>query len=210
MEVVIIDYNAGNIRSVENALKRLNVEPVITADKQLIRHADKVIFPGVGEAATTMSFLQERGLDVLIKSLTQPVLGICLGMQLMCRYSEEGATNCLGIFDTEVKRFESLRHEDKVPHMGWNTIYNLQNNMKIVDGGMKPGSCLFKGVADNSYVYFVHSYYVPVNDYTVATTDYIQPFSAAIQKDNFFATQFHPEKSGSIGEQILKNFLFEL
>ncbi len=210
MEVVIIDYNAGNIRSVENALKRLSVEPVITADKQLIRHADKVIFPGVGEAATTMSFLQERGLDVLIKSLTQPVLGICLGMQLMCRYSEEGATNCLGIFDTEVKRFESLRHEDKVPHMGWNTIYNLQNNMKIVDGGMKPGSCLFKGVADNSYVYFVHSYYVPVNDYTVATTDYIQPFSAAIQKDNFFATQFHPEKSGSIGEQILKNFLFEL
>lgn len=210
MEVVIIDYNAGNIRSVENALKRLNVEPVITADKQLIRHADKVIFPGVGEAATTMSFLQERGLDVLIKSLTQPVLGICLGMQLMCRYSEEGATNCLGVFDAEVKRFESLRHEDKVPHMGWNTIYNLQNNMKIVDGGMKPGSCLFKGVADNSYVYFVHSYYVPVNDYTVATTDYIQPFSAAIQKDNFFATQFHPEKSGSIGEQILKNFLFEL
>ena len=210
MEVVIIDYNAGNIRSVENALKRLNVEPVITADKQLIRHADKVIFPGVGEAATTMCFLQERGLDVLIKSLTQPVLGICLGMQLMCRYSEEGATNCLGIFDTEVKRFESLRHEDKVPHMGWNTIYNLQNNMKVVDGGMKPGSCLFKGVADNSYVYFVHSYYVPVNDYTVATTDYIQPFSAAIQKDNFFATQFHPEKSGSIGEQILKNFLFEL
>ena len=210
MEVVIIDYNAGNIRSVENALKRLSVEPVITADKQLIRHADKVIFPGVGEAATTMSFLQERGLDVLIKSLTQPVLGICLGMQLMCRYSEEGATNCLGIFDTEVKRFESLRHEDKVPHMGWNTIYNLQNNMKVVDGGMKPGSCLFKGVADNSYVYFVHSYYVPVNNYTVATTDYIQPFSAAIQKDNFFATQFHPEKSGSIGEQILKNFLFEL
>ena len=210
MEVVIIDYNAGNIRSVENALKRLSVEPVITADKQLIRHADKVIFPGVGEAATTMSFLQERGLDVLIKSLTQPVLGICLGMQLMSRYSEEGATNCLGIFVIEVKRFESLRHEDKVPHMGWDTIYNLQNNMKVVDGGMKPGSCLFKGVADNSYVYFVHSYYVPVNDYTVATTDYIQPFSAAIQKDNFFATQFHPEKSGSIGEQILKNFLFEL
>ena len=210
MKAVIIDYNAGNIRSVENALKRLSVEPVITADKQLIRHADKVIFPGVGEAATTMSFLQERGLDVLIKSLTQPVLGICLGMQLMSRYSEEGATNCLGIFDTEVKRFESLRHEDKVPHMGWDTIYNLQNNMKVVDGGMKPGSCLFKGVADNSYVYFVHSYYVPVNDYTVATTDYIQPFSAAIQKDNFFATQFHPEKSGSIGEQILKNFLFEL
>ena len=210
MEVVIIDYNAGNIRSVENALKRLNIDPVITADKQLICHADKVIFPGVGEAATTMSFLQERGLDVLIKSLTQPVLGICLGMQLMCRYSEEGATNCLGIFDTEVKRFESLRHEDKVPHMGWNTIYNLRNKGKVLNGGLGAGPGLFEGVADNSYVYFVHSYYVPVNDYTVATTDYIQPFSAAIQKDNFFATQFHPEKSGSIGEQILKNFLFEL
>lgn len=210
MKAVIIDYNAGNIRSVENALKRLGVEPVITADRQLIRHADKVIFPGVGEAATTMSFLQERGLDELIKSLTQPVLGICLGMQLMCRYSEEGSTNCLGIFDTEVKRFVSLLHEDKVPHMGWNTIYNLRNKGKVLNGGLGAGPGLFEGVADNSYVYFVHSYYVPVNDYTVATTDYIQPFSAAIQKDNFYATQFHPEKSGSIGEQILKNFLFEI
>lgn len=210
MKAVIIDYNAGNIRSVDNALKRLGVEPVITADRQLIRHADKVIFPGVGEAATTMSFLQERGLDELIKSLTQPVLGICLGMQLMCRYSEEGTTNCLGIFDTEVKRFVSLRHEDKVPHMGWNTIYNLRNKGKVLNGGLGAGPGLFEGVTDNSYVYFVHSYYVPVNDYTVATTDYIQPFSAAIQKDNFYATQFHPEKSGSIGEQILKNFLFEI
>ena len=197
MEAVIIDYNAGNVRSVENALKRLGVEPVITADEHLIRRADKVIFPGVGEAATTMSFLQEWGLDSLIKSLEQPVLGICLGMQLMCRYSEEGDTPCLGIFDAEVKRFVNQRHEDKVPHMGWNTIYNLKGE-------------LLSGLPANPYVYFVHSYYVPVGDYTVATTDYIQPFSAAIQKDNFFATQFHPEKSGSIGEKILKNFLFEI
>ena len=195
MKVVIIDYNAGNIRSVENALKRLGVASVITADEQLIRGADKVIFPGVGEAATTMSFLQERGLDLLIKSLTQPVLGICLGMQLMCRYSEEGDTPCLGIFDTEVKRFVNQRHDDKVPHMGWNTLYNLKGE-------------LLEGLPSNPYVYFVHSYYVPVGDYTVATTDYIQPFSAAMRKDNFYATQFHPEKSGSIGERILKNFLF--
>ena len=197
MKAVIIDYNAGNIRSVENALKRLGVEPVITADKRQICQADKVIFPGVGEAATTMSFLKERGLDLLIKSLTQPVLGICLGMQLMCRYSEEGDTQCLGIFDTEVKRFINQRHEDKVPHMGWNTLYNIMGE-------------LLKGLPANPYVYFVHSYYVPVGDYTIATTDYIQPFSSAIQKDNFYATQFHPEKSGSIGEQILKNFLFEI
>ena len=197
MKAVIIDYNAGNIRSVENALKRLGVAPVITADEQLIRNADKVIFPGVGEAATTMSFLKERGLDLLIKSLTQPVLGICLGMQLMCRYSEEGDTQCLGIFDAEVKRFVNQRHEDKVPHMGWNTLYNMKGE-------------LLKGLPADPYVYFVHSYYVPVGDYTVATTDYIQPFSAAMQKDNFYATQFHPEKSGSIGERILKNFLFEI
>ncbi len=197
MKVVIIDYNAGNIRSVENALKRLGIESVITADEQLIRAADKVIFPGVGEAATTMNFFKERGLDLLIKSLTQPVLGICLGMQLMCRYSEEGDTQCLGIFDAEVKRFVNQRHEDKVPHMGWNTLYNISGE-------------LLRGLSSNPYVYFVHSYYVPVGDYTVATTDYIQPFSAAIQKDNFYATQFHPEKSGTIGEQILKNFLFEI
>ena len=197
MKAVIIDYNAGNIRSVENALKRLGVASVITADEQLIRNADKVIFPGVGEAATTMSFLKERGLDLLIKSLAQPVLGICLGMQLMCRYSEEGDTQCLGIFDAEVKRFVNQRHEDKVPHMGWNTLYNMKGE-------------LLKGLPADPYVYFVHSYYVPVGDYTVATTDYIQPFSAAMQKDNFYATQFHPEKSGSIGERILKNFLFEI
>ena len=197
MKTVIIDYNAGNIRSVENALRRLDLEPVITSDPQLIREADKVIFPGVGEAATTMSFLRERQLDTLIRDLKQPVLGICLGMQLMCRHSEEGNTDCLGIFDAEVKRFVNQRHEDKVPHMGWNTLYNIKG-------------ALLNHLPENPYVYFVHSYYVPVGDYTVGTTDYIQPFSAAIQQDNFYATQFHPEKSGAIGEQILKNFLFEI
>ncbi|MBO7418695.1 MAG: imidazole glycerol phosphate synthase subunit HisH [Bacteroidaceae bacterium] len=197
MKTVIIDYNAGNIRSVANALHRLDVESVITSDPRLILEADKVIFPGVGEAATTMSFLRERGLDSLIRDLKQPVLGICLGMQLMCRHSEEGDTDCLGIFDAVVKRFVNHRHEDKVPHMGWNTLYNMKG-------------ALMEGLPADPYVYFVHSYYVPVGNYTAAITDYIQPFSAAIQQDNFFATQFHPEKSGTIGEQILKNFLFKI
>ena len=202
MRIAIIDYNAGNIRSVENALRRLGVEPVITADKQLISEADKVIFPGVGEAATTMSFLRHENMDTLIKGLKQPVLGICLGMQLMCKHSEEGDTDCLGIFDAEVREFVSQRHEDKVPHMGWNTLYDMKAD--------NYGKSLFMDVAEEAYVYFVHSYYVPVGDYTAATTDYILPFSAAIQQDNFYATQFHPEKSGSVGEQILKNFLFKI
>ena len=202
MRIAIIDYNAGNIRSVENALRRLGVEPVITADKQLVSEADKVIFPGVGEAATTMSFLRHENMDTLIKGLKQPVLGICLGMQLMCKHSEEGDTDCLGIFDAEVMQFVSQRHEDKVPHMGWNTLYDMKAD--------NYGKSLFMDVAEEAYVYFVHSYYVPVGDYTAATTDYILPFSAAIQQDNFYATQFHPEKSGSVGEQILKNFLFKI
>lgn len=194
MKVVIIKYNAGNIRSVDYALKRLGVEAVITSDEAEIRSADKVIFPGVGEAETTMSFLRTSGLDKLIKDLRQPVLGICLGMQLMCRHSEEGDVDCLGIFDVDVKRFIPQRHEDKVPHMGWNTIQQTNSD-------------LFKGFSKSEYVYFVHSYYVPVNDFTAATTDYITPFSAALHKDNYYATQFHPEKSGSVGERILKNFL---
>lgn len=202
MRIAIIDYNAGNIRSVENALRRLGVDPVITADKQLISEADKVIFPGVGEAATTMSFLRHENMDTLIKGLKQPVLGICLGMQLMCKHSEEGDTDCLGIFDAEVRQFVSQRHEDKVPHMGWNTLYDMKAD--------NYGKSLFMDVVEEAYVYFVHSYYVPVGDYTAATTDYILPFSAAIQQDNFYATQFHPEKSGSVGEQILKNFLFKI
>ena len=194
MKVAIIKYNAGNICSVDYALKRLGVDAVITADQDVLRAADKVIFPGVGEAGTTMSFLRASGMDLLIKDLRQPVLGICLGMQLMCRYSEEGNADCLGVFNTEVKRFISEKHEDKVPHMGWNTL-------------MQTNSRLFKGFTQEEYVYFVHSYYVPVNDCTAAVTDYILPFSAALHKDNYYATQFHPEKSGGVGERILMNFL---
>lgn len=194
MKVAVIKYNAGNICSVDYALKRLGVDAVITADEAVLRAADKVIFPGVGEAETTMNFLRAAGMDKLIKELRQPVLGICLGMQLMCRHSEEGDAECLGVFNTEVKRFISERHEDKVPHMGWNTI--AQTN-----------SDLFKGFTKEEFVYFVHSYYVPLNDCTAAVTDYILPFSAALHKDNYYATQFHPEKSGSVGERILHNFL---
>ena len=194
MKVAVIKYNAGNIRSVDYALKRLGVEAVVTSDKEVLKAADKVIFPGVGEAETTMLHLKESGMDHLIKDLRQPVLGICLGMQLMCRHSEEGDVDCLGIFDVDVKRFVSQKHEDKVPHMGWNTI-------------SQTSSSLFKGFAKEEFVYFVHSFYVPVNDCTAAVTDYILPFSAALHKDNYYATQFHPEKSGSVGERILQNFL---
>ena len=194
MEVAIIKYNAGNICSVDCALKRLGITPVITADEALLRRADKVIFPGVGEAGTTMEYLREHGLDRIIRSLQQPVLGICIGMQLLCRHSEEGDADCLGIFDAEVQRFVSQRHEDKIPHMGWNSLSSMDH-------------ALFSGVPKESFVYYVHSYYVPVNPATIATTDYIVPFSAALHKDNFYATQFHPEKSGSVGELVLRNFL---
>ncbi len=194
MQVAIIKYNAGNIYSVNYALKRLGIDPVITADPELLCKADKVIFPGVGEAGTTMEYLRHHNMDRLIKELKQPVLGICLGMQLMCKTSEEGNTDCLNIFDVPVKRFIPRMHTDKIPHMGWNTLQQV-----------KPG--LFDAAHENQFVYFVHSYYVPLNNYTAATTDYIEPFSASLHKDNFYATQFHPEKSGSIGEQILTNFL---
>lgn len=194
MNIVIIKYNAGNIFSVEHAFKRLGIEAVVTGDKELIRNADKVIFPGVGEASSTMQHLQQTGLDKLIPDLKQPVLGICLGMQLMCSRSEEGNVDCLNIFDTEVKRFVPQKHEDKVPHMGWNTISNVKND-------------LFDISLENQFVYFVHSYYVAISEHTAAVTDYIHPFSAAMHKNNFYATQFHPEKSGNVGESILKNFL---
>lgn len=160
MNVAIIKYNAGNIFSVDYALRRLGVEPIITADKEILQKADKIIFPGVGEARNTMLYLRENQLDLFIKGLKQPVLGICLGMQLMCKHSEEGDVDCLGIFDAEVKRFQSLRHEDKVPHMGWNTITHLQSK-------------LFEGLGNEEFVYFVHSYYVPLNECTAAQTDYI-------------------------------------
>ena len=194
MNVAIVKYNAGNIYSVAHALKRLGINALVTADPNELAAADKVIFPGVGEAFTTMQYLRTHNLDKVICDLKQPVLGICLGMQLMCASSEEGNTDCLGIFDTSVKRFIPQRHEDKVPHMGWNTLSDLKSG-------------LFSDQLADKFVYFVHSYYVPVNEHTIATTEYILPFSAAMHKENFYATQFHPEKSGSVGEMILQYFL---
>ncbi|MEN8229091.1 MAG: imidazole glycerol phosphate synthase subunit HisH [Bacteroidota bacterium] len=191
MKVAIIKYNAGNIRSVDHALKRLGVTAEITDDPHTIVSAEKVIFPGVGEAATTMKYLHDRGLDHLIAGLSQPVLGICLGQQLMCSWSEERDTKCIGIFDQPVRRFPQGL---KVPHMGWNSLDQVRGK-------------LFNETLKGAYVYFVHSYYVPVGEDTAAETEYMIPFSAAMQKGNFYATQFHPEKSGSPGEQILSNFL---
>lgn len=194
MVLAIIKYNAGNIQSVLYALERIGASAVVTDDKEQIQHADKVIFPGVGEASTAMNYLKERKLDVLIKNLKQPVLGICLGLQLMCRYSEENDTACLGIFDEEVKRFKVEGVGLKIPQIGWNNIYDLKSN-------------LFSGVADESYCYFVHGYYASSGEHTIATTNYVHPYSSALHKNNFYGVQFHPEKSAKIGEQILKNFL---
>ena len=197
MSVAIIDYNAGNVRSVLYAMERLGVDAVLTDDHAQIRAAEKVIFPGVGEASTTMAFLKEKGLDELIRSLTQPVLGICLGMQLLCEYSEENDTPCLGIIPQQVKRFRPQAGE-KVPHMGWNSLLPTES---------EGGNPIFTPDLKGEYVYFVHSYYVEKGPYTTALTDYVQPFSCGLQKDNFYATQFHPEKSGAVGERIIKNFL---
>ena len=197
MNIVIIKYNAGNIESVNNALNRLGVNAEITADPDKIRNADKVIFPGVGEASTTMEYLRENNLDSLITSLKQPVLGICLGLQLMCSHSEENDTKCLGIFDEKVLRFVPKSGEEfitKVPHMGWNAITNLKSK-------------IFSKEIENQYVYFVHSYFAGIGEHTIATCNYITPFSAALQKNNFYATQFHPEKSGTVGAGILENFI---
>ena len=191
MKIALIDYGAGNVQSVKYALNRLGYEPILTKDHAVIRNADKVIFPGVGAAKAAMDQLKESGLDIVIPSLTQPVLGICVGMQLMCKHSEEGDVNCLGIIDAHVKRFDKGL---KIPHMGWNTILTLK-------------SAIFKNLQEQPQVYFVHSYYVPENEYTIASTDYGIRFSAAIQKDNFYAVQFHTEKSGDIGAEILKQFL---
>ena len=194
MDIAIVKYNAGNIYSVENALRRLGVEPTLTDDPERLRKADKVLFPGQGEASGAMSYLNEHGLVDIIRNLTQPVLGICIGQQLLCRHSEEGDVDCIGIFDTDVKRFVPERHEDKVPAMGWNSLSDLS-------------SPLFDGLPEKPFVYFVHSYYVPLCEHTIATANYILPYSAALQKDNFFTCQFHPEKSGDVGEQIIRNFL---
>lgn len=196
MKIAIIDYNAGNVQSVKFALQRLGVNGILTSDTEEILSADKVIFPGVGEANSTMNHLRKLGLEKVIPRLTQPVLGVCLGMQLMCSHSEENDTNCLNIIPQKVIRFRPRSKEIKVPHVGWNKIL------------VKNGSWISQQVSEK-YVYFVHSYFVEVGEFTIATTDYVQPFSAALQKDNFYATQFHPEKSGSIGEQILKDFLIQ-
>lgn len=189
--IAIIKYNGGNVNSVQNALNKLNVKSVITNDPEQILNAEKVIFPGVGEASSTMKLLKEKELDVLIPALKQPVLGICLGMQLMCKGNEEGNTEGLGIFDINVKKFPPL---DLVPHMGWNTV-SVKDNL------------MFSGIEPDDDVYFVHSYYCELSEFTTSVCDYILPFSASLQKENFYAMQFHPEKSGRIGSQILNNFI---
>lgn len=194
MKVVIVKYNAGNIRSVDDALNRLNVHSEITDDPEKIAAADKVIFPGVGEASTAMNYLRERQLDKVLIDLKQPFLGVCLGQQLMCAHSEEGDVKCLGIFNEKVRRFRPLDNSIKVPHMGWNSIYDLKTP-------------LYKGIPENSYVYFVHSYYVEAGPDTIATCDYVLPFAASLHKDNFYSCQFHPEKSAEVGAKIIRNFL---
>jgi imidazole glycerol-phosphate synthase subunit HisH len=193
MKVVIIKYNAGNIRSVLFALERIGVTAIVTDDHDEIRSADRVIFPGVGEASTAMQYLKERGLDKLICSLKQPVLGICLGMQLMCSHSEENNTPCLGIFDEKVRKFPETTGF-KIPQIGWNNIFGLK-------------SPLLEGIAENSYMYFVHSFYVEACGDAIANTDYILHYSSAVRKNNFWAVQFHPEKSGVAGQKILENFI---
>ncbi len=190
-KLAIVKYNAGNIQSVSYALNRLGIEPIITSCPDELYKADKIIFPGVGEASSAMAYLRKNNLDEVLTQIKQPFLGICFGMQLMCKHSEEGDVDCLGIFDVNVKRFPA---KDKVPHMGWNTISNFK-------------SPLLKGIEPNSYMYFVHSYYAEVNVHTNSTCDYILPFSSGIEKDNYFAFQFHPEKSGTIGSKILQNFI---
>ena len=193
MDVAIVKYNAGNIYSVVNAMKRLGINPILTDDAEMLQKADRVLFPGQGQAKEAMEYLKAHQLDQVIKNLTQPVLGICVGQQLLCRHSEEGDVDCIGIFDVDVKRFKPQKHEDKVPAMGWNELYDLKTD-------------LYKGLS-HPYSYFVHSYYVPLCEETIATADYILPYSASLHKDNFYTCQFHPEKSGKVGEQILRNFL---
>ena len=194
MNLTIVQYNAGNIQSVLYALERLGVAATVTDDPALIQASDKVIFPGVGEASTAMAYLKERNLDQIIVALKQPVLGICLGMQLMCKHSAENDTNCLGIFDEQVLAFKATEKTNKVPQMGWNNIMNLKTD-------------LFKAVPENSFAYFVHGFYAGIGTGTIATTDYIQPYSSGLHKNNFYGVQFHPEKSAAVGEQIIQNFL---
>ena len=191
MKVAIIKYNAGNVCSIYNAINRLGIEPIITDNSEQILTADKIIFPGVGEASSAMQYLKQHNLDSVIKDLKQPLLGICLGMQLLCRFSEENNTPCLGIFNQDIKKFTS---SNKIPQIGWNSIDTLSSE-------------LFKGINNNEYVYFVHSYYAEISENTIAETDYGIKYSSALQKGNFYATQFHPEKSGFIGSKIIENFI---
>jgi glutamine amidotransferase len=193
MEIAIIKYNAGNVQSVMYALDRIGMKYRWTDDEKVIRSADKVIFPGVGEASTAMAYLREKGLDQLIPTLKQPVLATCIGMQLLCRESEENNTSCMGVFDVPVKRFKSS--DLKIPHVGWNSIQVSDENI------------LMEGLKKEEYVYFVHSFYAPVNPYTTAICEYVQPFSAMLQKDNYYAAQFHAEISGMAGQKIIQNFL---
>lgn len=194
MKVAVVKYNAGNIFSVLHALKRLGVDPILTDDVETLMSADRILFPGQGEARSAMEYLRKHRLDEVLVEVKQPFLGICIGQQLMCRHSEEGDVDCLGVFPVDVKRFQPLEHQQKVPHMGWNQLYDLQTP-------------LMKGLNEQDFAYFVHSYYVPTCEFTIAKTDYIHPFSAALHRDNFYATQFHPEKSGRVGERIIQNFL---
>jgi len=204
MNVAIVKYNAGNIYSVVNALRRMGIEPLLTDEAEQLKAADCVLFPGQGHAAEAMDYLRARRLDEVIRDLKQPVFGICVGQQLLCKHSEEGDADCIGIFDAEVKRFMPQKHEDKVPCMGWNKIEVRGERLEVRDYQPSP---LFEGLGDEPYVYFVHSYYVPVCEETIATADYILPYSASMHKDNFYTCQFHPEKSGKVGERILENFL---
>jgi len=196
MKIALIKYNAGNVQSLIFALNRLGASPLLTDDVNELKSADKVIFPGVGEASSTMRYLREKGLDRIIPTFTQPFLGICLGMQLMCNHSEEGDTDCLGIYSENVIKFDHNGSAErlKIPQIGWNRIYHLK-------------SPLFRGISDRSFMYFVHSYYVEPGNQTIATTDYVREYSSALQKDNFYSVQFHPEKSSETGQKILENFL---
>ena len=194
MNVAIVKYNAGNIYSVVNALRRMGIEPDLTDSPERLMAADRVIFPGQGGAHGAMQYLKERRLDEVIRNLRQPVFGICVGQQLLCRHSEEGDTDCIGVFDVDVRKFVAKRHEDKIPAMGWNRLTDLS-------------SPLMNGISEGDYVYFVHSFYVPLCDATIATTDFIQPYSACLHKDNFYTAQFHPEKSGKVGARSIQNFL---